>query len=253
MLSKIISGLVAFLGLVAWLLPDISREYRIIITLSFVIGGLVVYLVWQQIAIKTSNGLICERGLIGELGIRRIYRRPKEKPVENAISQAKTLYFIAYAGNNFIQEHRESFIDALRNGASIFVLIGSKDSEFIKEIELMEDMEVADKPYLNYAIDTVCNEFKRIRKLSESTRGKIEIRAFNTEFRNSITMCEDKNGKVTAWLTIMFGYKRAGDSMMIEFCNGDGVNDCMRYFEKMWSLRRNTVLYDSTRQGVETL
>ena len=44
----------------------------------------------------------------------------------------------------------------------------------------------------------------------------------------------------------MFGYKRAGDSMVMEFQGGSGFDDCLSYFMSIWNLHDNDVQYDSS-------
>ena len=182
-----------------------------------------------------------------KLGIKQIYDKPWERPIREEIKTAKEFYSIAYAGDKFIEEHREQFIAAFKKGAIIKILIGTKGSKFCKEVDLMEKIITNEITSLDPKIDTVINEFKRVEKESRENgnRGKIEIRSFNTEFRNAVMIYKDNEGNYTAQLTVMFGYKRASDCMMIEFGEGEGLDDCMEYFNRVWDLHSENVLYDS--------
>ena len=195
----------------------------------------------------SSNPIPHFKNAIAKLGISNIYIKPEDRPIRDEISSAKEICFLAYAGDNFMERYRTEFASAFRNGASIYMLIGRKGSDFFKEIDLMESIPIFthEVSSLDPKIATIVREIKRTKNIAQSVQGKIEVRNYNTEFRNSLTLCEDYNGRTMAWLTVMFGYKRAAESMMIEFHDGDGLEDCKQYFNKMWSLHSNDVLYHS--------
>ena len=69
--------------------------------------------------------------------------------------------------------------------------------------------------------------------------GSIEIRTFNTEFRNAVTIIEDSENVYTAFLTIMHSHRKATDCMQLELQNGSEVEACIKYFETIWNLHEN--------------
>jgi len=195
---------------------------------------------------ETDEAVLRNANAFNQLGINNIYTKPEERPVRKEISSAKEIYFLAYAGDNFVERYLNEFASAYENGASIFFLLGKKGSDFFREVDLMESTPFIDNktPLLDAKVDTTFRKISRIKNMAQNNRGKIEIRIFNTEFRNALTICKDFDGNTLAWLTIMFGYKRAGDCMMIEFRDGKGLEDCKQYFDKIWSLHNKDILCD---------
>ena len=185
--------------------------------------------------------------ILNQLGISQVYEKPWKRDIRHEISASKEFYSISYAGNTFVQVHREAFIEAFENGAFIFILVGSKSSDFFKEVHLIERKHTNDgTPDLDSYVDIVINEFRKVKSESKKGKhGKIEIRSFNTEFRNAVLMHKDKNDKLTAQLTLINGGKRARDCMMMEFNGGSGLEDCKAYFDKIWKLHENDVLFNS--------
>ena len=75
-----------------------------------------------------------------EIGIKNIYLKARGVDISNHISSAKKIYFIAYVGDTFTERHIHEYVTAFKNGASIHVLVGKKDSDFFKEIDQMENI-----------------------------------------------------------------------------------------------------------------
>jgi len=179
--------------------------------------------------------------MLNKLGIKQIYAKPRERDIEKEISTAKKIFFITYAGNNFIHKHRQQLIKALNNGASIYIIISGKNIVFSDAINSMEGLS-SDEEYLYRSLDATYNEIEAITKLANKCN-RVEIRSYMTELRNSIIMYKDKNDNFTAFLTIMFGYKNASECMMLEFNGGQGLKDCKAYFEKVWNSRKHDVIF----------
>ena len=55
MLPKITSILISLLGIATWFFPELDFKFKIIITLSLIIIGLIVYLIWQERNIRKNK------------------------------------------------------------------------------------------------------------------------------------------------------------------------------------------------------
>ena len=94
-------------------------------------------------------------------------------------------------------------------------------------------------------IDIVVQEYKNMINEHPGSTGKIEIRSFGTEFRNQMSIHKNTSGSLTAWIILMFPHKRAGNCPMLVLQGGIVDDYCMGYFEKVWDLHANDVLYRS--------
>jgi phosphopantetheine adenylyltransferase len=185
--------------------------------------------------IKKANNTIDSM----HVGIKRIYARGTNiKSMEKSLLSVKELYIIAYAGDGFIQGHREVLKKALQNSASIFVLVGTKNSDYLKEASRMENLS---DNHIDNKVDTVIDELKTIKALSKNTKGTIEARCYNTELRNPMIIC--KNDEITkAWVTIFIPPKRAADCLMVEFEKKEKVDDCLLCFNTIWNLHKKDII-----------
>ena len=187
--------------------------------------------------------------VFNELGIKQIYpKAARIDSLERAILSAKEFRSIAYVGDTFAEYHRDEYKQLFKNGTSFFILVGREYSDFLNEVEAMENMK---KGTVSDKIKNVKSEYARLKEENPTGKGTVEIRQFNTEFRNSITMCKDENGNTTAWLTVMFSNRRAADSFMLEFDSERGLEYCESYFKKMWDLHSDDVLYKSSGKSFD--
>jgi len=210
-----------------------SFVFQIIISLIFSVSFISLF-------VKKANNTIDSM----HVGIKRIYSRGTNiKSLLKSLLSIREFYLLAYAGDGFIQSNRETLSKAFENGAHLFILIGKKKSDYLKDVSKIEKLG---EYHIDHKIDNVIDEFKAMKSKFPNVRGKIEVRKYNTELRNPMIICKDDKA-MKAWLTIFLPPKRAADCMMIEFHNKDKVADCKSYFDAIWNLHgaEEDVLYKS--------
>jgi len=168
--------------------------------------------------------------VLNKSGIKQIYTNPRDKDIKNEIATAKIIYFFTYASDKFIYEHKKQLIEALNNGASIYILFTGIEHLFDK--------------HLNQPIITIMNEIKIIANKANKCK-KIEIRLLNidTDFNNSILIYSNAKNNVIALIKLLLYFNNDNDCIMIEIDKGLGLKDCIANFKEVWNSSKNNTVY----------
>ncbi|TXR54154.1 hypothetical protein [Reinekea thalattae] len=182
------------------------------------------------------------------LGIRKIDESGggSIKWKSKVLSTSKRIRFMAVSGEGFIKAYREPIITALVDKKVIIkVLLATPASEFISDLENVESKVRAGhiSPEI-HKVSALLEEYlieADKRKTQDDLIGKIYIAFFDTEFRNSALICDEKQG----WLTINQPPKRAVESVSFQLVSGKNslLNTTVNHFDTVWDIckSRNTV------------
>ncbi|MBQ3426125.1 MAG: hypothetical protein IJH37_03150 [Clostridia bacterium] len=167
------------------------------------------------------------------IGIKNIHKRGMNvKNLEKSIKKASIIKVLAFMPYYFTFDHKELLVNKVREGCSLQFLACNKDSLLLKElcqIERHVDNDIAD------LFDPFTNLLESIKTdAGVDTTGSIELRTYNTEIRNPVIICCDKDGKKSAFLTISMPPKRSIDAVMLEYV-GDGCDSVINYFDVIWN------------------
>jgi len=168
-----------------------------------------------------------------------------------------SLKIIAVSGNVLIKLLKPIIEYAVSNkNASIQVIIGTEYSNFINEVELIEDGEnrvgnISEeiKGVVGYLKEYSSNAYKN----KKSHLGCIEVKKFNTQLREAITIINDE----WAWVTLNLPPERCGQSLSLEF-EKEGetpyINSVIKHFDEVWKSIEFIEYSSCIRNGeIETL
>jgi len=257
----IFTGIAAIIAIVGWgSISDIvdwvkfdgdeiiRKNAVLLIGTSWIFVAIIAYLLTRCITKRQHNS---PNLIYRNLGIKGIYEKAAKRQIGNEIASAKKISLICYYGLSFADHHKRELISALDNGASIRLLLLKKNSEFANDLIKTENL---DMNKINSGIDSVIHLYKTFKdEQKDRSLGSIEIREFNTEFRNPITIIRNRNEVDTAFLSIIHSHKSAATCIHIEFQGGSEVGECIKYFEKIWSLHENDVLYSSLKRELSRI
>ena len=171
------------------------------------------------------------------LGICRIYKCGNDiKSTKKHMSKSKQIMQISYLPYQFIYEYRLILEKALSNGCAIKLLMCEPESELLKEAVQMENGDENKNP------DKFESLIKMLQsmKMSSTGTGTIEVRTFNAEIRNPVTIYSDKSDNLRSFLTVSIPPKRSRDCCMIEY-DTQGSKDIITYFNTIWNRHNGNV------------
>lgn len=128
-----------------------------------------------------------------------------------------SLRIMAISGNTIIKLLKPviEYVVSEKN-ARVQIIIGTEFSDFVQETESLED-NTNRKGEISKEIGGVTNYLKEFSqeayKKKRTHRGCIEVKKFNTQLRNSITIINDD----WAWVTLHLPPQRCAQSLSLEF------------------------------------
>lgn len=170
-------------------------------------------------------------------GVSRIHKKGKDvRNIKKSINKAKTIYILGFVPYNFVFDNREILTSKIKHGCKIKVLFCEYNSPVIKELSQIDngtDGDIANK------IGPLYNQLRSIKAdAGAEATGVFEVRECNTEIRNPVIICFDKDNNKTAFMTLSMPPKRSIDCLMVEF-RGKKCNDLIKYFDTIWDRHSN--------------
>ena len=158
-------------------------------------------------------------------GVKRIHKRGnKVKAMENALQNAKEIKQIAVNSHGFITCYKTLLEKKANEGCSIKFLLGKPYSTVLKETS---SMVLGHEDDFSRKVELSINLLKSIK--SKTSSNKMEVRHYNTEMSNPVTLIIDNDDNIRAFLTVFTPPKASADSLMLEFEDKDAC-DCRWLF-----------------------
>lgn len=172
-----------------------------------------------------------------ELGIDRVHPSGDGGPANSRrLASAREIRVMAVAAVSLLHRQKPHFVNALRAGATIKILIASLDSQFVLDTEEAESStRVGNISKELEVVDGLLPEFlSEARLASGGNRGHILVGRYSTHLRSSIIVCDDNWG----WLTLNLSPKRAQHSCSIELTpkRGGLLSDMIAHFDRVWAI-----------------
>jgi len=128
--------------------------------------------------------------------------KKSDKLLSKKIRKAEEIKILFTTGSGFFGSYKTDLLAAIKNGAKIKILIGTKNSVFLNDINVIEDRvnKVVD---INLEVDRVLGIVTEIRESNNNEKGSIELEHYSTEFRTSMILIKykkEKWGKITLTL-----------------------------------------------------
>lgn len=178
--------------------------------------------------------------VLDKLGVSRAYATATEdnRYFHSKVAEAHTIRVLAINIEMLLRNMPAPFLHALKRGAEIQVILALSDSELVEE---MEAMEVADGRPPGRSIGDCIREadgqlaglladaHNALPARDRHRLGKIRLGHFNTHYRESMIICDDK----WVWWTPHLNPARGADRPTLVF-EGRGrklVQLCLRHFE----------------------
>lgn len=210
----------------------------------------VVPIVSGSIAYSWGRGIRSKREeVLDELGVIRVYATAKEDDayLSRRLEKARKIRILAMNAEMLLRNLPMPLKNALKSGANLEVLVSRPDSELVRE---MEEMELADGRGPGRSIeqcirDTEPELLSLIREsLAELPRqehhrlGPVSLAYFNTQYRETMIICDDD----WVWWTPHLNPARGHDRPTFVFQGQQGklTRLCIRHFEavkKMLTLK----------------
>lgn len=242
--------LVGLLGVVASIagLPTTSpwRTPLILVCVLLLAGGILVSLVaWFFRPAPWAVLPACK-----ELGIGSVHVSGDGGPrMSHHLARAKEIRIMAVAAVTLLHRQKPHFVRALRDGATIRILVAEPSSIFVRDIEEAESASRAGNISRELeVVEGLLNEF-----LAEAgspvggRRGHILLGRYSTHLRSSIIVCDKDWG----WLTLNLAPKRAQHScsFVLTPTTGGLLSDAIAHFDRVWTIveRRSAIVDVSAR------
>lgn len=181
-------------------------------------------------------------------------RKLKEK-----IGQARHIKIFATTGGALFHANTNEFVKMLRNGGTLKVLLPNPESEFLKDIDLLEGRD-ANNPISREFHVTIANLRKiwtEAHRIPCETMGTIEIGCARTMLRQTEIICIEKADEndaddkaIWCWVTVTMPPKRAaGESLSLECrTTSKGDNSLADWtntnFNESWRKSSRTIRFD---------
>ena len=236
-LSNIVTFLIGVVGSLVSIL-SIPNDYFILRTILLIFFILLILIgiinsILHKFYIKNSFSIL---GTCKSIGISKIHTTGiSDKNLRQKLKKAHVIKIFSTSGIVLFRSKREELIQALLNNANISVLISTLNSEYLREIEILESELRADtiKPELIQVKGILKECMEYVKKISKNkTTGKITINYFNTQLRLPMIICDDDYG----WLTITLAPKRSTESIAFELdkTNTGLLKNCIDHFDAVW-------------------
>ena len=203
---------------------------------------------WGQIGVFFAGGLITlltgvltKNVSIRKSGIKKIYTEGKSiKSMERKMRNSKTIRVLAVTAHHFLHGYRELLTEHIINGGDVDILLSSPLSEYIEDVSRIENRgDDAVKISLKQAvgiIDAIQRDADLEAAKTNRRAGKICLRFYRSEMRNSMIICVDNSNNESAWMSIVMPPRVASQCKMIEYSD---AGDCIHTFNAIWNLYAN--------------
>jgi hypothetical protein len=167
------------------------------------------------------------------LGLKHVgqgkYSDGENERLSNHIRTATTIKFLGTNASSLSQQFREDFaVFFARPGVSMEVLFGKPGSDFYREMTLMTMKKPSAGPFKSNE-DLVQFSRERFEDLTKDTT-KIQFKYFNTQYRATIILIDDKYCYLTLRLP-----PAESESPRLEF-DGGYATSCKAHFDKLWEM-----------------
>ncbi len=246
-MKKIITGLLAAFGVISGIasiisLPEELAQLKLLFIVStilllgtalilFISDSIDLYNIWN-IATKSK-----------QLGIQRIHKTGTSGEHTNKrIRNAKTIKIFSTASLILFRTKEEEFIEALSNNCNILVIISEAGSQYLEEIETLENRRAGE---ISDELQQVFSIFERLKKAAieksnNQSIGKITYKQFNTQLRVPMIICDDEY----AWVTLTLSPKRSTQSASFELYRKPQkslIDDFIKHFDEIWAYLSKSV------------
>ena len=167
--------------------------------------------------------------------------KKSDKVLSEKIRKADEIKILFTTGAGFFSSFKTSLIPAIKNNATIKILIGAKDQLFLNDVNRIEGRPINSN--INLEVDQVIRVVEEIRKAAGVDNTRIELKHFSTEFRTSMILIDSGKGK---WgkLTLTLPPAKAADSMSFYIRgklfynkNKDNIYEqCENHFDEIWKI-----------------
>lgn len=158
---------------------------------------------------------------------------------EQFFHQSLNLKIIGLSSNSLIKKIKEQIIDILIRGGKIEILSGAPDSQFIKEVELMESIHRVNR--ISSEIEDVKAHLLEFHEEAVArnprSMGSIELKYYSTHLRAAIVLCDN-----AGWYTINLPPQRSVEALSLEFTVGKFYDTCNRHFKGIWEQSGERIL-----------
>lgn len=172
-------------------------------------------------------------------GIKRIYPKGQAiKSLEEALKsdRCNEIKILAFSAEGFMHSYRSEITKFVACGGHLKCLLSKQDTLFIKQASEMEGRsENAIAGSINSSIEIILSIYKDAKNLPRKNRsrnGTIEIRLYDTEIRNQLILCTDRDNCTSAWMSILIPPLAAVNCSMIEYSD---TRNCIDYFNTIWN------------------
>ena len=184
-----------------------------------------------------------------EINLKKIiYKGSKDtsilcEEIKNA-KEVKALFVTAT--NSFLADHNENLRDCISNGGFLKVIIATRGSQFIKDIEEIEDRDTGS---IDKEIDGAIEKLKLLKKDAKKQAEQqeknidpdklVEYKHFSTQLRSSIILIDDKICYVVPNAPPI----RSGESLGFLFWGKnlnkkEGVKNFFKHFDELYKLSK---------------
>jgi hypothetical protein len=158
------------------------------------------------------------------------------------LARARTTRIMSTSAVRLLEIYRQSFIEALRNGGRIKVLIPDPQGNFLTDVEESESahgprgVKISDEITVvrNRLLDIYSEAATSSANQPPGSLGTVEIGYFTTHLRSTLVLCDDHWG----WLTLTLPPTRAPETASLVLNGGDRslLGVCIRHFERTWEI-----------------
>ncbi|MET9915255.1 DUF4062 domain-containing protein [Streptomyces sp. NPDC006476] len=158
------------------------------------------------------------------------------------LSHARTTRIMSTSAVRLLEIYKQPFINALRNGGRIQVLVPEPGGMFLADVEesesahgprgmtISEEITIVRQRLLDIVRDAHLSGVNHV----PASIGSVEIGYFTTHLRSTLVLCDDHWG----WLTLTLPPARAPETASLALNGGDRslLNVCLRHFERTWEI-----------------
>ena len=181
---------------------------------------------WQRVHSKTDK--------MSKAGIVDIYHPEALKVWQERpdFSGAKEVKLIFTSGTKFFKELQDSLREALAEGTRVKILLATPDSDFVKEIEDMQQNPAEGQRNFNDISKEIHEAIKTLQYLCVDIPGaELYLGHFNTQYRGNITIIDDKAAFYNPVLA-----PRPSSKLISMKVDGPLLADCSAHFDTLYKL-----------------
>ncbi|MCC9710333.1 DUF4062 domain-containing protein [Streptomyces sp. MNU76] len=158
------------------------------------------------------------------------------------LARARTTRIMSTSAVRLLEIYKQSFIDSVRDGGRIQILLPDPEGTFLADVEESESAHGPRGVKISEEVAVVRQRLLEIvREVPNSGSGRplssfgtVEIGYFTTHLRSTLVLCDDHWG----WLTLTLPPARAPETASLALNGGDRslLNVCVRHFERTWEV-----------------